>query len=67
MSSPRPISRRAISLPREERRGEQRHSAAHLAESGERDKDAIRNVSVSLIRLGDVKRAQGDGGGARRL
>ena len=34
---------------------------SRLAESGEADKDCERNVSVSLIRLGDVKRAQGDG------
>jgi tetratricopeptide (TPR) repeat protein len=35
-----------------------------LAESGAANQDSERNVSVSLIRLGDVKRAQGDGPGA---
>ena len=33
---------------------------SHLAETGGVGKDGIRNLSVSLIRLGDVKRAQGD-------
>ena len=35
-----------------------------LAETGGANKEFERNVSVSLIRLGDVKRAQGDGPGA---
>jgi tetratricopeptide (TPR) repeat protein len=33
---------------------------SHLAETGGADKDAERNLSVSVLRLGDVKRAQGD-------
>ena len=44
-----------------ERNAEESHAIlSRLAEFGETDKDAIRNLSVSLIRLGDVKRAQGD-------
>jgi tetratricopeptide (TPR) repeat protein len=33
---------------------------SHLAETGGADKDAERNLSVSVLRIGDVKRAQGD-------
>jgi tetratricopeptide (TPR) repeat protein len=33
---------------------------SHLAETGDADKDAERNLSVSVLRIGDVKRAQGD-------
>jgi tetratricopeptide (TPR) repeat protein len=35
-----------------------------LTETGGANKDSERNVSVSLVRIGDVKRAQGDGPGA---
>ena len=51
----------AGNLAAAEKNAEESHAIlSRLAEVGESDKDAIRNLSVSLIRLGDVKRAQGD-------
>ena len=51
----------AGNLAAAEKNAEESHAIlSRLAETEASDKDAIRNLSVSLIRLGDVKRAQGD-------